>query len=260
MPQFSVVGQGAFSALQVDMGQSESVKAESDAMVSRSATVCLDARLDGGIFGALGRLFLTGESLYFQTLSTQHVGGTVLFAPKSPGTIQIIYLGENDVWCFRQGAFLAANRTVSIESTRQRSLSRAFLSGHGFFVLTCRGPGELAVNATGSIVSYVLEPGQELIVDNDHVLGWTEGMQYEIKMQGRTMFASAASGEGLGCFFYWSRLGSCTNPFPERTRFTPQNTKAITSHSRARSIMDNMLLEYIWYCVYFCGYYPAKSL
>lgn len=201
MVRFEVIGQGAFCGLRCDLNENESVKAESDAMVSRSTTVSLNAKMEGGLFSSLGRLFLTGESLFFQSLSTQNATGHVVFAPKQPGTIQVLHLSQGQTWCFREGAFLCAEETVEITSISQKSFGRAFFSGHGCFVLAISGPGQVAVNSVGSVISYSLDNGQSLVVDNDHVIGWTKGMDYSIRMQGSNMFTSAASGEGLGCFF-----------------------------------------------------------
>jgi len=200
MPTFSIIGIGAFQGVQVDFGRNEKVKAESDAMVTRTGSVYLDAKMEGGLFSGLARRFLTGESLFFQTLSTKTQPGRAVFAPKGPGTIQVLNLNRSQSWSFREGAFLCGTNDVQV-STVSQGLTKGLFSGHGFFVLRVDGPGTVAVNAVGSIISYQLTAMDDLMVDNDHVVGWTTGMQYNIQMQGQSYFSSAASGEGLGCYF-----------------------------------------------------------
>lgn len=49
--RFHLIGEGPFKALRVDLDSNEIVKAEYDALVSRSATVFLNSRLEGGCCG-----------------------------------------------------------------------------------------------------------------------------------------------------------------------------------------------------------------
>jgi hypothetical protein len=107
-----------------------------------------------------------------------------------------------------KAAFLASHTTVDISSAFQPSVSRAFFSGAGLFLLRASGRGSLAVNAHGGIVKYSLSAGETRAVDNGHLVAWDASMKYEVGMASRrggflgSVVNSAASGEGLMCFFH----------------------------------------------------------
>lgn len=225
---------GAFAALKVNLNAGEIIQAESDAMVTRSANVAIRSKMPGGFMGAAARKLMTGESLFLQELvCTSPAAGTaagaeaepsqgssagtpiadVLLAPKSTGDIAIHTLqapgaagasSASGPLLIRKGAFLAASNSVDITSQAQlgnQFLLKGIFSGHGLFCLRAAGDGVVAFSSCGSIHRYDLRPGEERIVDNDHVIAWSESMTYRIAFQSQSLWHSTASGEGLGCFF-----------------------------------------------------------
>src|SRR5688572_24087491 len=58
---------GAFAMAKLMLATGEEAKAESGAMVSMSATIDVESKLEGGMFSALKRKLLTGEKFFFQT-------------------------------------------------------------------------------------------------------------------------------------------------------------------------------------------------
>lgn len=76
----------------------ESVRAESDAMISMSDGIELKTgfgvgKKSGGIFKNLMRRFLTGESFFTNVFTATADGQEILFAPSLEGDIDIIELG-----------------------------------------------------------------------------------------------------------------------------------------------------------------------
>ena len=55
----------------------EEVKAESDALVSKTDGVEIQARMDGGLLGGLARKALTNESFFLQVLKCVTASGSV---------------------------------------------------------------------------------------------------------------------------------------------------------------------------------------
>ncbi|CAE8693597.1 unnamed protein product, partial [Polarella glacialis] len=104
----------------------------------------------------------------------------------------------------RRGAFLAASMGVQVTSKAMlgsQFLLKGAFSGHGLFCLRAEGAGQVAFSSCGSIYRYDLGVDEERIVDNDHVVAWTETLQYKLAFQSRSLWHSATSGEGLACFF-----------------------------------------------------------
>lgn len=201
---FEVV-QGAFATLGVRLQPGETVQAESDACVTRTASVVVEGKMSGGLLGGLARSIFTGETLFLQQLrcDSGEASGEAVLAPKYPGNIGIHELLP-EALLIRQGAFLAASSGVDV--TTKALLGRQFLlrgsfSGTGLFCLRAVGQGKVVFSSCGAILRYDLGPGEERIVDNDHVVAWTESLDYRIAFGSQTMWHSATSGEGLSCFF-----------------------------------------------------------
>ena len=203
---FRVVRAGASAALQVDLRRGDSVKAEPDALVTMSQHVTLGAALDAGLLSGLLRAIFGGESVFVQTVQA-HDDGDTTFAPSEVGDIELIEVRHGSDVLLQKGSFLASHQTVDLQSATQLSASKALLSGAGLFVLRASGQGTLAVNAMGGILRFDLRSGESRAVDNGHLVAWDAGLEYDVRVAAqRSGFlssgvASAASGEGLMCFF-----------------------------------------------------------
>jgi len=183
--------------------QGESVRAESNALVARSEHVELRSSLDGGVLGGLARTFLSGESMFMQTLqATRGDDNDILLAPSDPGDIMLCNLDGtfSTSLYLMSGSFLACEGGVTIETTAQFDLRKA-LFGAGLFVLHASGVGTLAIHSYGSLVRYDLRPGERRVVDNGHVVAWSEQCQHTVAMASRSLFTTVTSGEGMMCHF-----------------------------------------------------------
>jgi uncharacterized protein (TIGR00266 family) len=191
---------GAFPMVRLDLAAGESVKAESGAMVASTPTVDVESKMEGGFLGALSRKVLTGEKFFFQTLKATRGPGEVLLAPIVPGDILILDLDGVGEYMVQKDGFLAGAESVKIES-RMQSLSRGLLGGEGFFLLRIGGVGQLILNSFGAIHKIELQPDQEHIVDNSHLVAWTATTSYHIEKASAGWIASLTSGEGFVCRF-----------------------------------------------------------
>ncbi|MDE3018818.1 MAG: TIGR00266 family protein [Nitrospirota bacterium] len=191
---------GAFPMVRIELAAGETVKAESGAMVACSPTVDVESKMEGGFLGALSRRMLSGEKFFFQTLRATRGAGEVLLAPTVPGDIVVLELDGVNEYLVQKDGFLAGADSVKIESKMQ-SLSRGLLGGEGFFILRMSGTGTLVLNSFGAVHKVELKPDQEYIVDNSHLVAWTETTSYNIEKASAGWIASFTSGEGLVCRF-----------------------------------------------------------
>jgi len=191
---------GAFPMVRIELAAGESVKAESGAMVASSPTIDVDSKMEGGFLGALSRKVLSGEKFFFQTLRATRGPGDVLLAPTVPGDILTFELDGMNEYLVQKDGFLAGAEGVKIESKMQ-SLSRGLLGGEGFFILKISGTGILVLNSFGAIHPITLQPDQEYIVDNSHLVAWTATTSYNIEKASAGWIASLTSGEGFVCRF-----------------------------------------------------------
>ncbi len=197
--KFEYLYPGAYTMLKVKLDAGETIKAESDAMVAMSATVTVEGRLDGGILGGLGRM-LSGEKFFFQTLTAKNGPGVVYLSPAIPGEVAHIELDGSTSYTLQKDGFFAGSESVSISTTMQ-NLTKGLFSGEGFFVLKATGRGTLFVSSYGAIHPLELAPGEEMIVDNSHLVAWADTMSYNIEKASSGWVSSFTSGEGLVCRF-----------------------------------------------------------
>jgi uncharacterized protein (TIGR00266 family) len=194
-----VLYQGAFALLKVHLNVGESIKAESGAMVSMSPNVDVKGTADGGILGGLGRM-MSGETFFFQELSANRGGGEVLLAPASIGDIQSVELDGSYRLFVQKDGFLAGTSGIKV-NTKMQNLSRGLLSGEGFFIIEISGTGTVFLSSYGAIHAINLEPGEERIIDNGHLVAWPDYVQYSIEKASKGWISSITSGEALVCRF-----------------------------------------------------------
>ena len=63
-------------------------------------------------------------------------------------------------------------------------------------MLKCTGSGDLVVSSYGAIQGIDLAPGQSYVVDTGHMVGWDDGVTYEVQKAG-SWKSTILGGEGL---------------------------------------------------------------
>ena len=99
-----------------------------------------------------------------------------------------------------RNGFLAAEESIEIDTAMQ-NLSQGFFSREGFFVLNIKGKGVVFLASFGAIHPINLDDGEEVIIDNGHLVAWPDYMNYKIEKASSGWFSSIASGESLVCRF-----------------------------------------------------------
>ncbi len=184
-----------FPVLDIELEKGEQVKLESGAMVMQSSGIKLEGKTNGGVLKAFSKSVLGGENFF--TTMAQAIGEKefITIAPKGFGTIYNIKL-EGINWYLEDGVFLASSEGVEYSVKSQKGLSNALFAGTGgFFILKTEGVGELFVESFGSIRELEIKDGQELIIDNDHIIGWEETVNHKIEVASGTF--GFKTGEGL---------------------------------------------------------------
>ncbi len=196
---YEILHEGTFPIVKCHLEAGEQIKAESDAMITMSPTIDVTGSAEGGILKGLARM-ATGEKFFFQYLSANGGSGDIIFAHALPGDIMPIELNGTGLKIQKDG-FLAATMDVEIE-TKVQNLTKGLFSGEGFFVLGAKGNGTLFVSSYGAIHQINLNPGEEIIIDNCHLVAWDETLEYQIeKASKKGWISSFTSGEGLVCRF-----------------------------------------------------------
>jgi uncharacterized protein (TIGR00266 family) len=181
----------AMATIHLDMG--ESVKSEAGAMLAMSPSIEISTSTQGGMLKGLRRSVLGGESFFMNTFSATGPDAHVIVAPALPGDIITWPLTGNTVY-LQSGSYLASPGTIDIDS--KWGGAKTFFSKEGLFMLKCQGTGDLIVSSYGAVHAVDLAAGESYTVDTGHMVGWEEGVSYDVKKVGNWK-STMLSGEGL---------------------------------------------------------------
>ena len=183
----------AFAVALVHLQPGEIVRSEGGAMVSMNDAVEIKTDTQGGLMRGLKRSVLGGESFFMNTFSATGPGAQVSFAPALPGDIVEWNLTGQTVY-LQSGSFLASSDGIDVDS--KWGGAKTFFSREGLFMLKVQGTGSVLVSSYGAIQPIDLGPGETYTVDTGHMVGWSEGVTYEVKKIGGWK-STLLSGEGL---------------------------------------------------------------
>lgn len=192
--EHEVLYRPSYSLLKVRLERGDSISAESGAMVSMSSGIEMQTSAKGGLFGALKRRVLGGESFFMNTF-TANEPGEVTFAPTLPGDIHALQLSGQTMYA-QSGAYIASSPQIEIDT--KWGGAKTFFSREGLFLLKLSGTGNLFLSSYGAIHEIELGVGQKYTVDTGHMVAFAEGVGYSVRRVGG-LKSTLFSGEGLVC-------------------------------------------------------------
>ena len=187
--------QPSFSVARALLGPSESIRAESGAMLAMAADTSIEAKMEGGLMKGLKRSVLGGESLFITRLTAGTQGGWVDLAPNLPGDLTLVDIDPSRSMFVQKGSFLCAEHGVEIDT--QWGGFKNLFGGEGGFLLRASGQGQLVLSCYGALDRFEIPAGQQVIVDTAHMVAFAETVTMEIRRASESLMASAKSGEGL---------------------------------------------------------------
>ncbi len=188
--------QPSYSLALVSLDPEEAVQAEGGAMVSMSANLEIQTGMKGGIMGALKRTVLGGESLFFNTFVSRGGPGEITFAPAQPGDNSTQEL-SGEPFFLQSGSYLAAPPQINVDASWGGA--KTFFGSEGLFLLKATGNGPVVFSSYGAIHMVQLS-GTPYVVDTGHVVGFTGGLDFNVRRVGGWK-STILSGEGLVCEF-----------------------------------------------------------
>ena len=177
---YKIVG-GNLPAVIVTAEDGESFITESGAMAWMTPNMQMETTSNGGVRKVFGRV-LSGEAM-FQNRYTAHGKGLIAFASSFPGEIRALDIAPGREMIVQKSAFLAAEEGVNLSVYIQKNLGGGLFGGEGFIMQELSGCGTAFIEIDGSVVEYILKPGQEMIVDT----GYLAAMEKTCTMDIRTV-------------------------------------------------------------------------
>ncbi|MCS7315654.1 MAG: TIGR00266 family protein [Bryobacterales bacterium] len=185
--------------VRVRLQPGQEIYAEAGKMVYKTANVAWESRMSGQglgekLWGALKRK-LMGESLFWTYFRSQGAG-EVGFAGAYPGRIRAFDLKPGESILVQRDAFLCAQSTVKLDIAFVKRIGAGLFGGEGFILEKLTGPGTVFIHAGGDSVEFQLGPAETLQVDTGCIVGFDEGVDYDVQLAGGIKTA-IFGGEGL---------------------------------------------------------------
>jgi uncharacterized protein (TIGR00266 family) len=185
----------AFGVARLMLSGGESVRVESGAMMAMATGMTLEAKAEGGVLKSLKRAALGGESFFVSTYHAPQQGGWVDVAPRLPGDIVQMQLGDGAGWVIQKGSWLASEPTIELDAKWGGFKNLA--GSEGGFVMRANGHGNLVVASYGAIDAWDLGAGEGITVDTGHMVAYQDSVQMNLRKITGGIVQSMKSGEGL---------------------------------------------------------------
>src|SRR5690554_3592983 len=192
--------------VEVELDPGETVIAEAGAMTYMEEDIAFETKMGDGSNpdeGLMGKLFSAGKRVFTgESIFTTHFSNRgsrkrrVAFSAPYPGNIVALNMAElgEKVIC-QKDAFLCAALGTKVSISFNRRLGAGFFGGEGFILQKLEGDGMAFIQAGGTVVKKELN-GETLRVDTGCLVGFTEGIDYDIQRAGN-LKSMVFGGEGL---------------------------------------------------------------
>lgn len=181
--------------LVVDLEDGERIVGEAGAMTYMSSNIDVRTRKrERSILGTLGVSLLGGQSLFVNDFYARGGPGQLGLAAAPVGDITKLDVEPGRGYVIQKSGYLASTADVDLD-VRWEGFSKG-LFGQGLFMVKVSGRGDLFVNTFGAIDQHKLGPGEELVVDNFHLVAFSDECDYRVEQFGGWK-ETILSGEGL---------------------------------------------------------------
>lgn len=190
---YEILYRPSYSLAEIHLKPEQSITAEGGAMVYMSANLELLTQAKGGVFGALKRSMLGGESFFMNTYTARGGPGTIGLAPPLSGDVIYKEL-EAETFFVTSGCYMASDPDILIDT--KFGGAKTFFAREGLFLLKLEGTGYLFMSSYGALHQVNLTGGQQFIVDTGHIVAFDSTISWNVKRIGG-LKSTLFSGEGL---------------------------------------------------------------
>ncbi|MFA5365037.1 MAG: TIGR00266 family protein [Candidatus Bathyarchaeia archaeon] len=185
----------SYSMLVIKLEPNEEVTAEAGAMTYMEPNIEVKTRKrEKSLLGSIGLSLLGRQSFFVNDYQAQNTAGEVAFVSAPVGDIETLDVNTNQGYIIQSSAYIASTQTVDLDIKWQGFTKGLF--GQGLFMMRAQGQGKLFINTFGAIDKHTLTADQTLIVDNFHLVAFSDTCDYKVKKFGG-LKSTILGGEGL---------------------------------------------------------------
>jgi len=185
----------SYSLLVVNLEQGEKITAESGSMTYIDPNIEVHTRKrEKSLLGSIGLSIFGRQSFWVNDYIASQATGEVAFVSAPIGDIETLEIKPNQGYVIQKSAYIASAGNVDLDVKWEGFTKGLF--GQGLFMIKVTGDGTLFINTFGAIDKHTLKPGQTLIVDNFHLVAFSDTCNYRVTKFGG-LKETLLGGEGL---------------------------------------------------------------
>ena len=158
---------GMMPVVEIILEAGESINCEKGAMVWMSPN--MQMQTSGGGVGKMFTRAISGESMFRNTYTAQGGPGLIAFGSSFVGNIMAVEIGPGKEIICQKSAYLASTPGINLEIAFQKKIAGVFFGGEGFIMQRITGQGIVFLEIDGSVVDYMLAPGQQMVIDTGYL-------------------------------------------------------------------------------------------
>ena len=191
----------------IDLAPHERIKCEPGAMLACNNVTVETAAPYKSYYDRLKSYLFTGEGWFTNIFTANEKGGWLLLERQMPGKLVVEELTHDKPgWVVARSALVAATPNIDIQVKYKGFVG--IMKGEGIATSLAKlahdsqSPGRIYFNSGKGTAQAILlnKTDGPVIVDNDHIIAYTEGMTATLKKLGN-MKSFFFSGEGFVCEF-----------------------------------------------------------
>jgi uncharacterized protein (TIGR00266 family) len=181
--------------LVVKLDPNETITAESGAMTYMDPNIDVHTRKrEKSLLGSIGLKLLGRQSFWVNDYKAEQKTGEIAFGSAPVGDIETLEVKPNQGYIIQKAAYIASTENIDLD-VKWEGFSKG-LFGQGLFMLKVTGDGTLFINTFGAIDKHTLKPGQTMVVDNFHLVAFSDTCNYKVTKFGG-LKETLVGGEGL---------------------------------------------------------------
>jgi len=195
MLKYEIKYKPSFSLLTFYLEAKETVVAEAGALTYMSPNIEVKTRRrEKSLLESLGLSFLGRQSFFVNEYTVINGFGELAFSSAPIGDIEVLKIKEGKGYIIQKSSYVASTKDIDLDLQWQGFTKGIF--GQGLFMIKVRGEGELFINTFGALDKHYLKEGEKLIVDNFHLVAFSDTCDYKVKKFGG-LKETLLGGEGL---------------------------------------------------------------
>ena len=193
--KYEIKYEPSYAMLVVDLEAGESIVGEAGAMTYMTPNIEVQTRMrERSLLGTIGLSILGGQSFFVNDFVATGGPGQLALGAAPVGDIQVLKVEPGKGFIVQKSSYLANTNDIDLDVKWEGFTKGLF--GQGLFMIKTYGSGDLFLNTFGALDRHELGPGEELVVDNFHLVAFSDSCDYEVRKFGGWK-ETILSGEGF---------------------------------------------------------------